>query len=148
MQGHPKVVEALRGLLGFELTEINLNSQSAGYSRDSKGSSVLGIFRSAGPAADRRKRGQASNRNAAGRPGRVKGSWWFVPVQSTPPKTVRLRVNRSVLDEMAAISATPIGVEDIEVAVGVEGLRQDWSRVGGYLRTSMDGLRVDPPDHD
>ena len=117
-----------------------------GYSQDSKGLSVLGIFRSAGSAARKRKSEQASSRKAKDRPSRVKGSWWFVPVQSTPPKTIRVRLNRTLLDEMAAISATPIGVEDIEVAVGVEGLRQDWSRVGGYLRTAMDGLEVDPPN--
>lgn len=109
---------------------------------------MLGILRSAGSTAEKRKTGQASGQNKAGRPGRVKGSWWFVPVQSTPPKTIRLRLNHSVLDEMAAISATPFGVEDIEVAVGVEGLRQDWNRVGGYLRTAMDGLEFDPPDRD
>ena len=51
------------------------------------------------------------------------------------------------MDEMAAISATPLGFEDeIEVAVGVDGLRQDWRRVGTYLRNSMDGLEVMPLD--
>ena len=45
---------------------------------------------------------------------------------------------------MAAISATPLGLEDeIEVAVGVEGLRRDWRQVGTYLRNSMDGLSED-----
>ena len=51
-----------------------------------------------------------------------------------------------MLDEVAAISATPLGLEDeIEVAVGVEGLRQDWRRVGTYLRNSMDGLSANLP---
>lgn len=103
------------------------------------------IFRSAGSSAEKRSSRRASSRKKAGSPGRVKGSWWFVPVQSTPPKTVKVRLNRSVLDEMAAISATPLGVEDFEVAVGVEGLRQDWRRVGTYLRTAMDGLGDEVP---
>lgn len=107
---------------------------------------MLGNLRSAGTAAEKRKSGWASSRREGGSPSRVKGSWWFVPVQSTPPKTIRLRLNRSVLDEMAAISATPLGLEDIEIAVGVEGLRQDWRRVGGYLRSAMGGVGDDSAD--
>ena len=105
------------------------------------------IFRPAGSAAEKRNSRRASSRKKAGSPSRVRGSWWFVPVRSTPPKTFRVRLDRSMLDEMAAISATPLGLEDeIEVAVGVEGLRQDWRRVGTYLRNSMDGLEVMPLD--
>lgn len=105
------------------------------------------IFRRAGSAAEKRNSKRASSRKKAGNPGRLRGSWWFVPVRSTPPKTVRVRLERSVMDEMAAISATPLGLEDeIEVTVGVDGLRQDWRRVGTYLRNSMDGLKLMPPD--
>ena len=105
---------------------------------------MRGIFRSVGSAVKKRDSGRTSGQKKAGRPSRVRGSWWFVPVQDTPPKSVvRVRLNRTVLDEMAAISATPIGLEDFEVAVGVDGMRQDWQRVGTYLRTAMDGLDVD-----
>ena len=105
---------------------------------------MRGILRSASSAVRKRVSGRTPSQKKAGSPGRVRGSWWFVPVQDTPPKSVvRVRLNRTVLDEMAAISATPIGLEDFEVAVGVEGMRQDWQRVGTYLRTAMDGLDVD-----
>ena len=102
------------------------------------------ILRFASSAVEKRSSGRTSRQKQADRPRRLRGSWWFVPVQDTPPKTVvRVRLNRTVLDEMAAISATPIGLEDMEVAVGVHGMRQDWQRVGRYLRTAKDGLHVD-----
>lgn len=105
---------------------------------------MRGILRSGSSDGEKRDRGRTASQKKVGRSSRVRGSWWFVPVQATPPKAVvRVRLNRTVLDEMAAISATPIGLEDIEVAVGVEGMRQDWQRVGTYLRTAMEGLDVD-----
>lgn len=105
---------------------------------------MLGILRSARSAVGKRDSGRASTQKKSSRSSQVRGSWWFVPVQDTPPKpVVRVRLNRTVLDEMAAISATPVGLEDIEVAVGVEGMRQDWQQVGTYLRTAMEGLDVD-----
>lgn len=105
---------------------------------------MRGIFRSRSSDGEKRDSGRTASQKKAGRPSRVRGSWWFVPVQDTPPKAVvRVRLNRTVLDEMAAISATPIELEDIDVAVGVEGMRQDWQRVGTYLRTAMEGLDVD-----
>lgn len=43
----------------------------------------------------------------------------------------------TLLDEMAQVSATPLGVDDESVPVGLEGLQQDWNRVGELLQNAM-----------
>lgn len=43
----------------------------------------------------------------------------------------------TLLDEMAQMSATPLGVDDETVPVGLEGLKQDWGRVGQLLQNAM-----------
>lgn len=43
----------------------------------------------------------------------------------------------TLLDEMAQISATPLGVDDETVPVELEGLKQDWDRVGELLQNAM-----------
>ena len=43
----------------------------------------------------------------------------------------------TLVDQMALINATPLGVDEVTVPVGIEGLRQDWFRVGELLRNAM-----------
>lgn len=49
----------------------------------------------------------------------------------------------TLLDEMAQISATPLGVDDVTVPVGLEGLKQDWTRVGELLRNAMGVVSIE-----
>lgn len=51
----------------------------------------------------------------------------------------------TLLDEMAMINATPLGVDAVTVPVGVEGLRQDWFRVGELLRNAMGAVSEEEP---
>ena len=46
-------------------------------------------------------------------------------------------LDHTLRDEMALIGATPLGVDDVIVPVGLEGLQQDWNRVGELLQSAM-----------
>lgn len=69
---------------------------------------------------------------------------WFLPVRRSSKASRSRRVSKSyedldptLLDEMALINATPLGVDEVTVPVGVDGLQQDWFRVGESLRKAM-----------
>ena len=51
----------------------------------------------------------------------------------------------TLVDEMAPINATPLGVDEVTVPVGIEGLRQDWFRVGQLLRNAMGAVSEEEP---
>ena len=77
---------------------------------------------------------------------------WFVPASrdSTADRPVQVHrayddLDLTLLDEMALVSATPLGVDEVVVPVGIEGLRQDWGRVGQLLRNAMGVASKDGP---
>lgn len=77
---------------------------------------------------------------------------WFLPVRRSAKASRPRRASKSydemdptLLDEMAMINATPLGVDAVTVPVGVEGLRQDWFRVGELLRNAMGAVSEEEP---
>ena len=79
---------------------------------------------------------------------------WFLPLRRSAKAGRPRRASKSyddldptLLDEMALINATPLGVDAESVPVGVEGLQQDWFRVGELLRNAMGAVsEEEPPD--
>lgn len=77
---------------------------------------------------------------------------WFLPVRRSskagrPPRTFKSydEMDPTLVDEMALINATPLGVDEVTVPVGIEGLRQDWFRVGELLRNAMGAVSEEEP---
>lgn len=74
----------------------------------------------------------------------LRSASWFVPVPRSPKADRPARrpkpygdMDPTLLDEMALINATPLGVDEVTVPVGIEGLQQDWYRVGQMLQNAM-----------
>lgn len=82
----------------------------------------------------------------------LRSASWFVPVGRSsktdrPARSFKPNdgMDPTLLDEMALINATPLGVDEVTVPVGIEGLQQDWYRVGQMLRNAMGAVSEDEP---
>ena len=100
-----------------------------------------------GGVAKRGKRRMPILRNSPAR-----SASWFLPVRRSSKTGRPARVRKSyddmdptLVDEMALINATPLGVDEVTVPVGIEGLRQDWFRVGQLLRNAMGAVSEEEP---
>lgn len=77
---------------------------------------------------------------------------WFLPVRRSskagrPARTFKSydEMDPTLVDQMALINATPLGVDEVTVPVGIEGLRQDWFHVGELLRNAIHRARSPEP---
>ena len=91
-----------------------------------------------------------------GSPARSASGFSPLSIPSKATRTVQTHpadheLDLTLLDEMALIGATPLGVDDVIVPVGLEGLQQDWTRVGELLQNAMGVAsieEVEDPDAD